>query len=102
MLRFVLALSLIGACAPAAPHATADDAIRARVDLATLERGRTLLVGKCGGCHTPPSPSAHTAAEWPARLDEMAARSALTPEQQRAIERYLFAVLTRPAATANR
>ena len=98
MSRFVMVALLVAGCAPPPPHATASDAIRASIDLATLEHGRTLLVGKCGGCHTPPQPTAHTPAEWPARLDEMAARSDLAPAQRAAIQQYLLAVLSRPAA----
>lgn len=94
----LVAAAALGACAPRTPpRATSEDAIRMRVDLAQLERGRTLLVARCGSCHTVPAPSAHTPAEWPARLDEMAARSALAPAEQQAIEQYLVAVLTRTA-----
>ena len=91
----VIGLLALGACAPPPPHATPTDAIRVNVELAQLEHGRSLLLQKCGGCHTPPHPSEHTAAEWPVRLDEMAARSNLDPDQRRAIEQYLVAVLSR-------
>ncbi len=95
MLRFALLLGVVVGCAPPPPHATATDAIRVNVELKQLERGRSLLVGKCGGCHRPPYPTEHTATEWPERLDEMAARANLDGDQRKAIEQYLFAVLTR-------
>ena len=95
MLRFTLLLGLVVGCTPPPPHATTSDAIRANLALAQLETGRSLLVHRCSGCHTTPLPSAHTAAEWPARLDEMAARSNLDRRQRQAIEQYLTTMARR-------
>jgi len=94
MRRLVVLLGLT-ACSGAPPIATAVDAQRAHVELADLEHGRTLLVAKCGGCHQVPLPSAHTARDWPIKLDEMAARSKLDAEQRRSIEKYLVAMAPR-------
>lgn len=87
----VLLLLATAACAPRTPPTvTASDASRANVELADLEHGRTLLIQKCGNsCHTTPMPSSHPAAEWPAKLGEMADRSHLDPMQRALIEKYL-------------
>jgi len=80
----------VAACAPRQPPvATPADAQRASIPLADLEQGRSLLIRKCGGCHRPPQPSEHGAAEWPSKLDEMAIRSNLDGDQRRALQQYL-------------
>jgi len=93
----VLLIVAAGACAPRTPPAvTASDASRAHLELADLQNGRTLLVQKCGNsCHTTPMPSSHPAAEWPAKLDEMAERSHLDPMQRALIEKYLVTMAAR-------
>ena len=106
-LAAALALAATGAAGCAAqlpPLATTVDAQRANVELASLQEGRTLLLRKCGGCHRPPLPSAHAAAEWPGKLGEMAERSNLDLTQRRTIEQYLVVMAeappTAPAAPA--
>jgi hypothetical protein len=90
--RFVV-IALLAACRVAPPHATAGDAERAHVAVDELERGRSLLVSKCGAsCHAAPLPSQHTAREWPAKLDEMADRASLHFGERRLIEEYLIAM----------
>jgi len=92
MKRLVLLVGLVG-CAPRLPpNATSADAERANVALSELADGRTMVIKKCGGCHRPPQPKAHTAAEWPKSLDEMATRSNLNGEQRRLIQVYLTAL----------
>jgi len=95
--RIVLVLALVAGCVrPAPPAVTASDAERAHVELAELQRGRELLVKKCGGaCHVVPLPTQHASAEWPSRLDEMAQRSGLDRSQRRLIEQYLVTMSTR-------
>jgi cytochrome c5 len=94
--RLVVAFLLLGACTrQAPPMVTATDAQRANVEIAELEQGRKLLIGKCTNCHRVPMPSEHPAAEWPKRLDEMAARSNLDGTQQKLIEKYLVTMATR-------
>lgn len=73
------------ACTPPLPHATAADAQRANVALVELERGRTIVVGKCGGCHKPPLPTDH----WQPVMTDMATRAKLDPNQRRLAEQYL-------------
>lgn len=91
-MRYAL-LFLVGCAAGGAPPvATTVDAERAHVALTELNEGRTLLVGKCGGCHRAPSPTEHAAHEWPKQLDEMAARSNLNDRERAKIEAYLVAL----------
>jgi nitrate/TMAO reductase-like tetraheme cytochrome c subunit len=93
MSRLLVLAALVAGCRVAPPQATAVDAERAHVALTELERGRSLLLSKCGGsCHAAPLPSQHTAAEWPAKLDEMSGRAGLQPVQRHLIEEYLVAM----------
>jgi len=90
-MKKLLVVALFAGCGVGGPpHATVADAARSNVAMDELERGRSLLVSKCGAsCHTAPLPSQHTALEWPAKLDEMSARSNLNAGQRRLIEEYL-------------
>ena len=95
MKRLVVLLVVAG-CTRMPPAATARDADRSHVELAELQRGRELLVHKCGGsCHQVPLPTAHAAAEWPRKLDEMSERAGLDRTQRRLIEQYLVTMATR-------
>jgi hypothetical protein len=90
----ILAAAGFGVGCGGLPPVTPADVSRAQVrwpgiQRAELDRGRQLVVGKCGGCHQPPTPDTHRASEWPGALDEMSARSHLTPPERVAIERYL-------------
>ena len=66
-LRLALVLAVVvPACAPhTPPQVTAADAERGNVEIAELQQGRKLLLGKCAGCHRTPLPADHTPAEWP-------------------------------------
>jgi nitrate/TMAO reductase-like tetraheme cytochrome c subunit len=90
-----LALVMLVACASPPPQVTALDAQRANVALGDLQQGRTLLLAKCGGCHTVPAPQEQTAAEWPKKLDDMSTRAGLTTVQHDLIQLYLV-VKARP------
>src|SRR5438477_10612597 len=86
---FAFVLGAFAGCAQRIPPmVNASDAQRANVQLADLEVGRTVLIRKCGGCHQPPMPSDHTAAEWPSKLDEMSMRADLHADERRAIQQY--------------
>lgn len=74
---------------------TATDAQRGNVELAELEQGRKLLIGKCTNCHRVPMPKDHAAGEWPKMLDEMATRANIDITQQKLIEKYLVTMSTR-------
>lgn len=89
-------LVLMAACARRSPpQVTAADAERSNVELAELQQGRKLLLGKCAGCHKTPMPNDHTKAEWPRMIDEMADRSNLDMMQRSLIEKYLVVMSTR-------
>lgn len=81
---FVVLLAVAG-CTPSPPHATAADAARANVALAELQEGRTIVVGKCGGCHKPPMPGD----PWQRVMTDMAARAKLDGNQRHLAEQYL-------------
>jgi len=65
---------------------------RQHADLVTLQAGRTLFVSRCIECHTLPAVSRHTAAEWPALIDEMVGRANLNSEQRAAVLAYILTV----------
>jgi len=77
------------------PPATALDASRAHVELAELQRGRSLLVSKCGGCHRTPLPTSYRGELWPEKLDEMSGRANLDVVQRRLIEAYVVTMAAR-------
>jgi len=102
MKRFALAVLVAasvgggaGCARRSPPMASASDAQRANIELAELQQGRSLLIGKCTNCHKAPMPSDHTAAEWPKKLDEMSARANLDYMQRSLIEKYLVTMSTR-------
>lgn len=93
----VLSALAAAACAAALRHPTETDAraVASRypgTTAADLERGRTLYVRRCAGCHAVPLPTVHTPAEWPEVIGEMAARARLSPEDRADIERFLVAL----------
>jgi hypothetical protein len=90
-----LTFGLATGCGGTPPVATAMDAARANVELADLERGRSLMLAKCGGCHRAPMPTDHKPAEWPHAVGEMAERSKLDATQRHLIEQYLITMATR-------
>ena len=92
----VLALTLVACTRRVPPVATASDARRAQVSLAELEHGRKTVLGKCTRCHETPLPRDHTAAAWPALIDEMAERSKLDPTERIAITHYLVVMAEAP------
>jgi hypothetical protein len=87
---------VIGGCARRSPPmATASDAQRGNVELAELQQGRSLLLGKCTGCHLTPMPDDHSPVEWPEMITEMAGRAKLDLRQRALLERYLVTMSTR-------
>jgi hypothetical protein len=99
-LGLFLMLASAAACSGASPpHATALDAERGKVALTDLQEGRTLLVRRCGGCHQPPMPGAHTTHDWPKMIDEMRTRANLDARQQQLILQYLVVMNGAPPPT---
>ena len=98
-------LGLLGACAGQIPHvspAQRELAGRQWPNLTpeSLEEGRRLFIFRCSGCHTLPLPSAHSAAEWPGVIGEMAERAGLNAQQMSRITQYLVAVRTESSGPA--
>ena len=61
------------------------------VDLATLERGRTLFAHRCIECHTLPAIWRYSREDWPKIVDDMAHRSSLKPAERDAVIAYILA-----------
>jgi mono/diheme cytochrome c family protein len=60
--------------------------------LAALKVGRSLYIGRCGGCHSLKEPGYLSPGEWPEMVGRMAENAKLNPDQQRAITQYLVGV----------
>lgn len=100
LLTTIFAASLGVACATAVIRPDARDAQWASAKwpgttVGDLDRGRETFVGRCGGCHNLPEPNVKTPEEWSRVLDEMAARSKLTPDEKDLVLRYLSAASQR-------
>lgn len=91
----VVAAIVLGACGGSLPEATQRDAERAHVELAALQRGRQLVLGKCSACHRPPAPADVLRDAWPAKVTEMAARSHLDATEHQLIEAYYVTLAPR-------
>jgi len=96
-----LALALCAACAGKIPPPTAAQIELARqrwpaVSPADLERGRSLYIARCGGCHNLFPPVTLSAVRWPEVLERMAAPARLTAVEREEVGRYLLAVTARP------
>jgi mono/diheme cytochrome c family protein len=98
-----LGASLVAAACggPAVPRPTAADATRgqerfADLTLADLQHGRTLYVGRCGGCHALKPPSELPAEQWQAEVAEMRQKNGveLSDAEAEAIVRYLVVAAT--------
>jgi mono/diheme cytochrome c family protein len=98
-LRFTLvAVALTAAsCAAALRQATPEDAVRLAsrwpgTTVADLQRGRSLHVRRCAGCHNLVLPRAFPPDEWPGLVDDMAEKSRLGREERDDVVRFLVAV----------
>jgi hypothetical protein len=63
--------------------------------LKNLERGRTVFVTKCGGCHDLPDADAKTPIAWRSVCVEMAGGAELSAGETELLARYLAAVSQR-------
>ncbi len=82
------------ACSAALRHPTEQDAHAAGAQwphtaVVDLERGRTVYVRRCSGCHTLYLPSAYAPEDWPALVEAMSGKARLTPEQQADVTRFV-------------
>ena len=94
-----LAASLLaaGGCAAALRQATPEDAVRLAprwpgTTLGDLQRGRSLYVRRCSGCHNVFLPRAFPSEKWPGLVDEMAVKARLGPGERDDMVRFLVAV----------
>jgi hypothetical protein len=62
-----------------------------RVDLTTLEKGRTLFAHRCIECHTLPPVWHYRIEDWPSIVNSMAHRASLNPADRDAIVTYILA-----------
>jgi cytochrome c5 len=90
--KYLATIALLAACTPPPPLVTPADADRTHLAMADLQRGRDLLLAKCGGCHDVPLPSSQTPAQWGPRMDDMAQRAGLVGDERRLIQQYLLAM----------
>jgi hypothetical protein len=63
-----------------------------RVDVATLRKGRTLLVHRCIECHSLPPLWHYSDEDWPKIVNTMSHRANLKPAERDAIVAYIIAV----------
>ncbi len=99
MLLALGVVTLVAAgCGSPIPHPTSAE-VRALgpgepgVRVEDLERGRSLYLAKCGGCHLLHDPATIAADDWPEHVARMQRekRVRLAPDQQTDIVRYLRA-----------
>jgi hypothetical protein len=87
----------VAGCAAALRQATPEDAVRLAprwpgTTLADLQRGRSLYVRRCSGCHNLFLPRAFPAERWPGLVDDMAAKARLAPGARDDVVRFLVAL----------
>lgn len=93
----VLGVAAAVGCASAIPHATTTQADWASAQwpgttTESLADARSLYVAKCAGCHSLYPPQRVVSGDFPANLEEMAARAELDDTQRELITRYLLTV----------
>lgn len=86
--------ALAPACTSAVPQVTPPDLARAQerdpsVSEADLQRGRTLYLSRCTGCHAPFSPASRDLDAWRHDVAEMRTLAGLDADQERLILVYL-------------
>lgn len=87
-------------CATAVVQPTREDVTWAsglwpETTLEDLQRGRTLYVGKCAGCHHLHRPDEYSADRWRTLVDEMRKEAKVSEEEGALILKYLSAASTR-------
>ena len=92
--------AVVGACAPAMPEPSANDATMAAkrypgVTVEDLAAGRTTYVSKCSRCHNLFRPSERSPEAWPAIVKDMGARAKLSADETAAVERYVVTMSER-------
>ena len=96
---FVSCQSQFNNSAPSITSAAANGKDNAGLNMATLERGRTVFASRCIECHVlPPIPN-YSAERWPRIVHWMSQRAALKPADQDAVIAYILAVRTQNGNT---
>jgi hypothetical protein len=100
-------LCATAACAAALRHATPEDALRLApawpgTTVEDLERGRSLYVRRCSGCHNLILPRAFPPGKWPGHVEDMAQKARLGPGERDDVVRFLVAVASDGAGGATR
>jgi len=100
-------LCATAACAAALRHASPQDVVLVAPQwpgtiLPDLQRGRSLYVRRCSGCHTLILPGAHPPEEWPGLVDGMAGKARLGPGERDDVVRFLVAVASDDAGGVGR
>ena len=88
------AAGILAGCAAAVPHPDVADERRAAgrwpgTTIDDLERGRSLFVDRCAGCHDLPRPDQKSADEWPGLVADMADGARLSRADRDLVARYL-------------
>ncbi len=101
LLAVLMGLAFVASCAAALRQPLPQDvaAVSAQwpgTTLADLERGRSLYVKRCSGCHTLVLPQEHPPARWPRLVDEMVEESRLLGRDRDDVVRFLVAVASEP------
>ena len=100
-MKILLSVLVIVACLVACesinyvPPATSQMAAATKgrpVDVALLQKGRTLLVHRCIECHTLPPLWHYKIEDWPEIVNSMSHRASLKPADRDAIVAYIIAV----------
>jgi hypothetical protein len=97
MLGFLVVVACLVACDSInyVPSATPQMAAATKgrsVDVATLRKGRTLLVHRCIECHTLPPLWHYKIEDWPEIVNSMSHRASLKPADRDAVIAYILAV----------
>ncbi len=77
---------------PITPQMATASSRKQDVDLARLERGRTLFVHRCIECHTLPALWKYSREDWPKIVNDMSHRASLKPGEREAVIAYILAV----------
>jgi hypothetical protein len=97
ILSLAASLGVTSACAAALRHPLPQDAALLAprwpgTTLADLERGRSLYVRRCSGCHQLFLPGGHPPGAWPRIVDDMATKARLDPRERDDVVRFLVAL----------
>ena len=91
MVACLVACESINYVPPVTPQMAAATKGRA-VNVALLQKGRTLLVHRCIECHTLPPLWHYKTEDWPEIVNSMSHRASLNPADRDAIVAYILAV----------